>query len=180
MAQCPQVTIICTNRKQLATSVCGPIINICFPCAGKSTFAQQLASRLNLPNVLQTDILYEVRQSREDAPQSTRPAIPLAGSTLPDQYLPLSFCMPCCCCSCCGRGTWAHCPAPHCGVGRVWQTETWCRSSRRSAASYGRGWKGTCARWAAEPHPSCSGAALHRSCLQIAGKPQNASMRLHD
>ena len=29
--------------------------------AGKSTFAQQLASRLNLPNVLQTDIIYEVR-----------------------------------------------------------------------------------------------------------------------
>ena len=29
--------------------------------AGKSTLAQQLASRLNLPNVLQTDIIYEVR-----------------------------------------------------------------------------------------------------------------------
>ena len=27
---------------------------------GKSTLAQQLASRLNLPNVLQTDIVYEV------------------------------------------------------------------------------------------------------------------------
>lgn len=31
--------------------------------AGKSTLAQQLASRLNLPNVLQTDIIYEVRAS---------------------------------------------------------------------------------------------------------------------
>lgn len=30
--------------------------------AGKSTLAQQLASRLNMPNVLQTDVLYEVRQ----------------------------------------------------------------------------------------------------------------------
>lgn len=31
------------------------------PChAGKSTLAQQLASRLNMPNVLQTDAIYEV------------------------------------------------------------------------------------------------------------------------
>lgn len=30
------------------------------PYAGKSSLAQQLASRLNLPNVLQTDVLYEV------------------------------------------------------------------------------------------------------------------------
>ncbi len=28
--------------------------------AGKSSLAQQLASRLNMPNVLQTDALYEV------------------------------------------------------------------------------------------------------------------------
>ena len=28
--------------------------------AGKSTIAQALASRLNLPNVLQTDVVYEV------------------------------------------------------------------------------------------------------------------------
>jgi len=27
---------------------------------GKSTLAQQLAARLNLPNVLQTDIIYRV------------------------------------------------------------------------------------------------------------------------
>lgn len=30
------------------------------PLAGKSSLAQQLASRLNMPNVLQTDVLYEV------------------------------------------------------------------------------------------------------------------------
>ena len=30
------------------------------PFAGKSTLAQQLASRLNLANVVQTDIIYEV------------------------------------------------------------------------------------------------------------------------
>ena len=29
--------------------------------AGKSSMAQQLASRLNMPNVLQTDIICEVR-----------------------------------------------------------------------------------------------------------------------
>jgi len=33
--------------------------------AGKSSLAQQLASRLNLPNVLQTDVLYEVRWERQ-------------------------------------------------------------------------------------------------------------------
>jgi hypothetical protein len=30
-------------------------------CAGKSTLAQQLASRINIPNVMQTDVIYEVR-----------------------------------------------------------------------------------------------------------------------
>lgn len=28
--------------------------------AGKSTLAQQLASRINIPNVMQTDVIYEV------------------------------------------------------------------------------------------------------------------------
>jgi 2-phosphoglycerate kinase len=28
---------------------------------GKSTLAQQLASRINIPNVMQTDVIYEVR-----------------------------------------------------------------------------------------------------------------------
>jgi cytidylate kinase len=31
----------------------------CCVCAGKSTLAQQLASRLNMPNVLQTDAICE-------------------------------------------------------------------------------------------------------------------------
>ena len=35
--------------------------------AGKSTLAQQLASRLNLPNVLQTDVLCEVRRCPSNA-----------------------------------------------------------------------------------------------------------------
>jgi 2-phosphoglycerate kinase len=28
--------------------------------AGKSTIAQQLASRINVPNIMQTDVIYEV------------------------------------------------------------------------------------------------------------------------
>lgn len=49
---------------QVSAGVASEGIQPCAPasCTGKSTFAQQLASRLNLPNVLQTDILYEVRQ----------------------------------------------------------------------------------------------------------------------
>lgn len=34
--------------------------------AGKSSLAQQLASRLNLPNVLQTDVLYEVSEAEDE------------------------------------------------------------------------------------------------------------------
>jgi cytidylate kinase len=33
--------------------------HVCALAAGKSTLAQQLAARLNLPNVLQTDIIYQ-------------------------------------------------------------------------------------------------------------------------
>ena len=35
-------------------------LNMAALAAGKSTLAQQLAARLNLPNVLQTDIIYQV------------------------------------------------------------------------------------------------------------------------
>ena len=38
--------------------------------AGKSSLAQQLASRLNLPNVLQTDVLYEVGGGEGGSPLS--------------------------------------------------------------------------------------------------------------
>ena len=34
----------------------------CSTYAGKSSLAQQLASRFNMPNVLQTDMFYEVGQ----------------------------------------------------------------------------------------------------------------------
>jgi 2-phosphoglycerate kinase len=37
------------------------VCDVCTGCAGKSTIAQQLASRINIPNVMQTDVIYEVR-----------------------------------------------------------------------------------------------------------------------
>lgn len=39
--------------------------NYLFLKAGKSTLAQALASRLNLPNVLQTDIIHEVQLQKQ-------------------------------------------------------------------------------------------------------------------
>jgi hypothetical protein len=57
-------------RTALCRSVClaavrmpvvdGDLSMSCALAAGKSTLAQQLAARLNLPNVLQTDIIYQV------------------------------------------------------------------------------------------------------------------------
>ena len=46
--------------------------------AGKSSLAQQLASRLNMPNVLQTDALYEVsyNQPRPLGSHSVGPMFP--------------------------------------------------------------------------------------------------------
>ncbi|XP_077235421.1 P-loop containing nucleoside triphosphate hydrolases superfamily protein isoform X2 [Tasmannia lanceolata] len=42
-------------------------------CAGKSTIATQLAQRLNLPNVLQTDMVYELLRTSTDAPLVSTP-----------------------------------------------------------------------------------------------------------
>jgi hypothetical protein len=39
--------------------------------AGKSTIAQQLASRINIPNVMQTDIIYQVRPAPSHQQQGT-------------------------------------------------------------------------------------------------------------
>jgi cytidylate kinase len=43
---------------QQAVLFCEGIVRVLL--TGKSTLAQQLASRLNMPNVLQTDAIYEV------------------------------------------------------------------------------------------------------------------------
>lgn len=42
-------------------------------CVGKSTIATQLAQRLNLPNVLQTDMVYELLRTSTDAPLASTP-----------------------------------------------------------------------------------------------------------
>uniref|UniRef100_A0A2P2JQ98 Uncharacterized protein MANES_06G133800 n=1 Tax=Rhizophora mucronata TaxID=61149 RepID=A0A2P2JQ98_RHIMU len=42
-------------------------------CVGKSTIATQLAQRLNLPNVLQTEMVYELLRTSTDAPLASTP-----------------------------------------------------------------------------------------------------------
>ncbi|KAE8715965.1 P-loop containing nucleoside triphosphate hydrolases superfamily protein isoform 2 [Hibiscus syriacus] len=54
-------------RVPLIILVCGTA------CVGKSTTATQLAQRLNLPNVLQTDMVYELLRTATDAPLASNP-----------------------------------------------------------------------------------------------------------
>eukprot|EP00884_Botryococcus_braunii_P006300 jgi/Botrbrau1/15671/Bobra.4_1s0053.2 len=68
------------QRRPLIILICG------LPCTGKSTVAQQLASRLNLPNVLQTDIICELLRSA-DGPLHVTPLWERSDMT-PDQILP--------------------------------------------------------------------------------------------
>lgn len=55
------------RRVPLVILVCGTA------CTGKSTIATQLAQRLNLPNVLQTDMVYELLRTSTDAPLTSTP-----------------------------------------------------------------------------------------------------------
>ncbi|XP_058104453.1 uncharacterized protein LOC131248269 isoform X3 [Magnolia sinica] len=55
------------QRVPLVILVCGTA------CSGKSTIATQLAQRLNLPNVLQTDMVYELLRTSTDAPLASIP-----------------------------------------------------------------------------------------------------------
>ncbi|MCO5588947.1 hypothetical protein L7F22_042910 [Adiantum nelumboides] len=55
------------QRVPLVILVCGTA------CVGKSTVATQLAQRLNLPNVLQTDMVYELIRTSTDAPLPAEP-----------------------------------------------------------------------------------------------------------
>lgn len=54
-------------RVPLVILVCGTA------CTGKSTIATQLAQRLNLPNVLQTDMVYELLRTSTEAPLVSTP-----------------------------------------------------------------------------------------------------------
>ncbi|XP_048421469.1 uncharacterized protein LOC103959864 isoform X2 [Pyrus x bretschneideri] len=42
-------------------------------CVGKSTIATQISQRLNLPNVMQTDVVYELLRTSTDAPLASTP-----------------------------------------------------------------------------------------------------------
>ncbi|XP_039690973.1 uncharacterized protein [Medicago truncatula] len=55
------------QRVPLVILVCGTA------CVGKSTVATQLAQRLNLPNVLQTDMVYELLRTSTDVPLASTP-----------------------------------------------------------------------------------------------------------
>ncbi|XP_057489566.1 uncharacterized protein LOC130775470 isoform X1 [Actinidia eriantha] len=55
------------QRVPLVILVCGTA------CVGKSTIATQLAQRLNLPNVLQTEMVYELLRTATDAPLASSP-----------------------------------------------------------------------------------------------------------
>ncbi|CAM6020455.1 unnamed protein product [Sphagnum balticum] len=55
------------QRLPLIILVCGTA------CVGKSTIATQLAQRLNLPNILQTDMVYELLRTSTDAPLASTP-----------------------------------------------------------------------------------------------------------
>ncbi|KAK4351165.1 hypothetical protein RND71_030478 [Anisodus tanguticus] len=54
-------------RVPLVILVCGTA------CVGKSTIATQIAQRLNLPNVLQTAMVYELLRTSTDAPLASSP-----------------------------------------------------------------------------------------------------------
>ncbi|KAI0524912.1 hypothetical protein KFK09_004302 [Dendrobium nobile] len=55
------------QRVPLVILVCGTA------CTGKSTISTQLAQRLNLPNVLQTDMVYELLRTSTEAPLAGTP-----------------------------------------------------------------------------------------------------------
>lgn len=55
------------QRTPLVILVCGTA------CVGKSTIATQIAQRLNIPNVLQTDMVYELLRTSTEAPLASTP-----------------------------------------------------------------------------------------------------------
>lgn len=137
--------------------------------AGKSSLAQQLASRLNLPNVLQTDVLYEVGAScwvckrpvllwavlPAEATADARPcgkqciiAAHMLAQAFPPQpshppRSPPAAAPPL---SCCVPAAWATCRRSRCGGGPCLLGAAPWRRSSGSAPPFGRRWMGSCAR----------------------------------
>nr|XP_009759944.1 PREDICTED: uncharacterized protein LOC104212401 [Nicotiana sylvestris] len=75
------------QRVPLVILVCGTA------CVGKSTIATQLAQRLNLPNVLQTEMVYELLRTSTDAPLTSPPVWAQAFSS--SEELITEFCREC-------------------------------------------------------------------------------------
>ncbi|KAB2000299.1 hypothetical protein ERO13_D12G200600v2 [Gossypium hirsutum] len=75
------------QRVPLVILVCGTA------CVGKSTIATQLAQRLNLPNVLQTDMVYELLRTATDAPLASTPV--WARDFSSSEELIIEFCREC-------------------------------------------------------------------------------------
>ncbi|WIA30378.1 hypothetical protein OEZ86_000464 [Tetradesmus obliquus] len=61
------VTQFYQQRRPLCIIICGTA------WTGKSTIAQQLASRINIPNVMQTDVIYELLRAGGDSPLHATP-----------------------------------------------------------------------------------------------------------
>eukprot|EP00879_Flechtneria_rotunda_P008427 GHRR01008828.1.p1 GENE.GHRR01008828.1~~GHRR01008828.1.p1 ORF type:complete len:921 (+),score=400.41 GHRR01008828.1:941-3703(+) len=61
------VTQFYQQRQPLCIIICGTA------WTGKSTIAQQLAARINIPNVMQTDIVYELLRAGGDSPLAAQP-----------------------------------------------------------------------------------------------------------
>eukprot|EP00775_Hariotina_reticulata_P011609 gene11609-11753_t len=61
------VTQFYQQRQPLCILICGTA------WTGKSTIAQQLAARINIPNVMQTDVIYELLRAAGDTPLSQQP-----------------------------------------------------------------------------------------------------------
>eukprot|EP00887_Chlorella_sp_A99_P007753 scaffold20.g7753.t1 len=79
------ITRFYQEKRPLIVLICGSA------CTGKSTLAQQLASRLNLPNVLQTDVLCEARPLLRASGAGPLSSTPLWERPLAEEQLVAEF-----------------------------------------------------------------------------------------
>ena len=92
--ECSHCVVRSHEQRVLASAQLQHAEVACRERAGKSTLAQQLASRLNLPNVLQTDIIYEARPQANPASsgQPGRPVHEITGLDVQREFA-LLVCM---------------------------------------------------------------------------------------